>query len=418
MIHGALHSAAKELRIRLRDRWALVMWLIVPLAIGGMITSLTGGEGGPQPTAELLVVDEDQSFVSQLMIGALGQGQGAELIQMRNVERAEGEALIAAGDGSALLVVPAGFADAVLNEEPAELSLVTNPAQQILPSIVEEFLKVFVDGVFYLHRVLGDEIKIVTAQVDALGDDDTELFDDALIAELSVAINDAMETLAEHLAPPVLDLADSAEEDDSGGPSFALLFFPGTIFMGLLFASQGLSGSFWQEREDGTLRRLVASPLSLSEIFSGKLLAGTVLLLLLTGILATLGFLYHRLSPAAFVPTVLWLTLSGLVLTGLMSFLQLIAPSRNSASLLTNILIFPLMMVGGAFFPFEALPDWLSAIGQWVPNGFLLERLKGYLIYGEGVSWLATGLPYALAMAVILWALCAWRLRAFAGAAN
>ena len=80
MIGGAWHCAQKELRIRLRDRWALVMWLLVPLSIGGMITALSGGDS-PQPTVQLLVVDEDDSFLSNLIMGALGQAQDGQLIQ-------------------------------------------------------------------------------------------------------------------------------------------------------------------------------------------------------------------------------------------------------------------------------------------------------------------------------------------------
>ena len=418
MMRGALHCARKELRIRLRDRWALVMWLLVPLTIGGMITALSGGDS-PQPTAQLLVVDEDDSFLSGLMINALGQANDGQLIQAENVTRADGEARIAAGDGSALLIVPKGFGAAVLNEEPSNLQLVTNPSQQILPSIVEEFLSVFTDGVFYLHRVFGKELKIIAAQIENLPEGQTEVFTDPMIAELGVSLNAAAETLVEYLDPMALELSEpGAQEDEGSGLTFALLFFPGAIFMGLLFAAQGMSDSFWKEREAGTLRRTMVSPLSLSEIFLGKLLSGAALLFLLCAAMTTVGFIYHGMSPVGWLPTVLWLTLSGLVLYGLMSLLQLLAPTRKSASLITNILIFPMMMIGGAFFPFEALPDWLKAIGIWVPNGYLLERLKGFLIYDGGLESLAAGLPYALAMTIGLWLLCAWRLKAFAGRAE
>lgn len=414
MISGALHCARKELRIRLRDRWALVMWLLVPLTIGGMITSLTGGDS-PQPTAQLLIVDEDDSFLSGLLVGALGQVQDGQLIQSQSVTREEGEARIAKGDGSALLILPEGFGNAVLNEEPSTLQLVTNPAQQILPGIIEEILSVLTDGVFYLHRVFGDELKTISTQVNNAPDGTSEIFSDTLVSKLSVSINDAAESLVEYLDPVALDLAEASDEDEESDLSFALLFFPGTIFMGLLFATQGLSDSYWKEREAGTLRRTLVSPLSLSEIFLGKLIAGAVLLFMLAGAMTTLGFIYHGLDLFYWLPTVLWLTLSGMVLYGLFSLFQLIAPTRKSASLITSILVFPLMMIGGAFFPFEALPDWIEAIGGWVPNGYLLQRLKDFLIYGEGLNSLAMALPYALTMAVALWFLCAWRVRAFAG---
>lgn len=418
MKSGALHCAGKELRVRLRDRWALLMWLLVPLTIGGMITALSDG-GQPQPTAQLLVVDEDDSLISGFLISALGQTGDAELIQAESVSRQEGQERIEAGDASALLIVPEGFGDAVLNEQPSVLQLITNPAQQILPSIVEEFLSVLTDAVFYLHRVFGNELKIITAQIDALAPGDSEVFADPMIAQLGVSINNAAETLVEYLDPMALELAAAEDEaEEASGLTFALVFFPGIIFMGMLFAAQGLSDSFWKERESGTLRRTLVSPLSLTEIFLGKLLSGAGLLFLLSAAMTTIGFVYHGLSPASWLPAVLWLTLSGLVLYGLMSLVQLIAPTRKSASLITSILIFPLMMIGGAFFPFEALPDWLKTIGIWVPNGYLLERLKAYLFYDGGINALATSLPYALAMAGLLWMLCAWRLKAFAGRAE
>jgi ABC-type multidrug transport system permease subunit len=50
-------------------------------------------------------------------------------------------------------------------------------------------------------------------------------------------------------------------------------------------------------------------------------------------------------------------------------------------------------MIGGSFFPFEAMPPWMAAIGAWTPNGLALLRLKA-LLFGELV-------PGALAMAAL-----------------
>ena len=52
-----------------------------------------------------------------------------------------------------------GFSDAVLREQPTTLLLLTNPAQRILPRIVEEGLAIVADGTFYVHRVLGPELR-------------------------------------------------------------------------------------------------------------------------------------------------------------------------------------------------------------------------------------------------------------------
>ena len=72
--------------------------------------------------------------------------------------------------------------------------------------------------------------------------------------------------------------------------------------------------------------------------------------------------------------------------------LQFFASTRRGASVLGNIVLFPMMMIGGSFFPFEAMPEWMAAVGQWTPNGQALARFKD-LIAG-------TATPGALAVAV------------------
>ena len=238
MISGAIHCAQKELRIRLRDRWAVILWIVIPLTIGGMVTSLSGG-GQPQPTVQLLVVDEDNSFISGLLINALGQAGDSQIIQAQSVSREEGESRIEAGDGSALLILPPGFGDAVLNEKPSTLELITNPAQQILPAIAEEFLSVLTDGMFYLHRVFGDELKLINDQINNAPEGSSQLFSDALIAQISVSFNNAAESLVSYLDPMALELKEIQEEEEGTGISYALLFFPGTIFMGCCSPPRG-----------------------------------------------------------------------------------------------------------------------------------------------------------------------------------
>ena len=44
-----------------------------------------------------------------------------------------------------------------------------------------------------------------------------------------------------------------------------------------------------------------------------------------------------------------------------------------------NLIMFPLAMMGGSFFPFEAMPAWMAAIGRRTPNGWAVEQLKAIL---------------------------------------
>ena len=113
-------TALKDLRRRLADPAALVFWLGIPLVVGSMIALIQGDGGAPK--AHLMVADLDETFVSGLVAGAGGQEGAAQFMEIEQVELDEGRERIDAGDGSALLILPEGFGDAVLKESLAKLT--------------------------------------------------------------------------------------------------------------------------------------------------------------------------------------------------------------------------------------------------------------------------------------------------------
>jgi ABC-type multidrug transport system permease subunit len=96
--------------------------------------------------------------------------------------------------------------------------------------------------------------------------------------------------------------------------------------------------------------------------------------------------------------------LCGTALAAAMTLLQMYATSQRGGQLLTNLILFPLIMLGGAFFPFEAMPDWMAALGRRTPNGWALERLKGLLLGRSDPAELLPGLAVlVLALAILTW---------------
>ena len=384
----------------LRDPVALLFWLGIPLLIGGLMTLLSGGRDGPKPQAHVLVVDLDDSFLSGLLVGALSQEAAGSFVRAEAVEEEDGRARIAQGDGSALLVIPEGFAQALLDDTPTTLELVKNPAQQILPGIVEEGLSIVVDGAFYVQRLAGDQVR---PMFDA--EDLTQGPSDPLVSEVSVRINRIIERLQGVLFPPVLELelgpppqvvaarqaaADSAaaaqgraggvaaeEEDGPGGIGF--LFLPALLFMSLLFIAQGIASDVWVERDGRTLRRVVTSPRRVEEFLFGKALAGVLVVTVIAGIALAAGYAYFRIEWRTYPVAVAWSALSGAMLLQLLTVIKLHAANARVSDVLSMAVVFPLMMLGGSFFPFEAMPARMAAIGRLTPNGWALTRLKEIL---------------------------------------
>jgi ABC-type multidrug transport system permease subunit len=367
-------AAAKDIRRRLADPAALAVWVGIPLLLTALM-NLVAGNGNVMPRARVLVADQDDTFVSGLLTTAL---ERADIMDLQAVSVDDGRRRLDAGDATALVVVPKGFQDAVLDQTAVEISLVTNPAERILPDIVEEALEIIVEATFYAQQVFGPVLRRIVVGTPSGPPSDTD------VASISVQINQQLTALQNVVIPPAIRLTVVRERPQAAGPSlsFGELFLPGMVFMSFLFIASGMSGDIWDEHRMGTLRRALTTPQSTYRLLAAKLVAGVTMmaaigLIALVGASALFGLAWTRI-PAALA----WCAFSGGALLGLLIFLQSFASSERAADMLTSTLVFPLMMLGGSFFPFEAMPAWMAAVGQWTPNGLGVARLKD-LLYGE-----------------------------------
>jgi len=79
---------------------------------------------------------------------------------------------------------------------------------------------------------------------------------------------------------------------------------------------------------------------------------------------------------------------------------------------MSMLILFPLLMIGGSFFPLEVLPNWLAAIGRWSPNGFVADKLTTELIAASAWTMNLNSWLIVMAAGLVGFGLCAWRLRA------
>lgn len=390
-----LIAARKDLRRRLADPAALLLWIGLPIVIGGLML-LIGGGGTPDVRARVLLVDRDNSLASRFVAGAGRQGQLSKFLEVIEVTPDEGQRRIDAGEASALLIIPKGFQDGVLKEQPTELTLITNPAQRILPRMLEEGLKLMAEAAFYLQRLFGGPIR---EMADGRGSIPT----DEAVAAISRAINQNLRQLQGTLLPPVIRL--EVKTEAARRPSFDVgaFFLPGLLFMSILFMANGMSLDIWIEKERGTLRRTMSTPQHLAWFVAGKLAASVVLTAAVVMAALAIGVLGLR-APLSRAPLALvWSCFAGAALFCYFMLIQVSASNARTAGVLSQLVVLPLMMIGGSFFPFEAMPEWMAAIGRWTPNGLAVTRVKEILFGQPSVASLALsaaaiGVPAALAL--------------------
>src|SRR5262245_52617994 len=209
-------AAAKDIRRRLADPAAFAFWIGLPLLLGGLLSFISDSGGAP-PRGTVLVVDEDNTFVSGLLLTAL---ERAPTMDLQTVALDEGRRRIGDGDATALLVVPAGFQQAVLETSStssarAELELVTNPAQQILPGIVEETLEIAVEGVFYAQQIFGPALRRIADQAGPGPPTNAD------VAAIAVEINGEIAGLRNVVFPPAIALNVVRETPAEAAPSLS-----------------------------------------------------------------------------------------------------------------------------------------------------------------------------------------------------
>jgi len=206
---------------------------------------------------------------------------------------------------------------------------------------------------------------------------------------------------------------DPAHVRDGDYTSFLV---PGMIAMAALFSSTFSSASYYQDRDSGMLRVMLASPHPPRVILLGKALAGVSI-----GCLQALIVL----AVAAAVPEIdlewqygvvpgLALALAALVLLALLlnGFAQLVATSIGTMQgfhLVMNLVLFPLLFFSGAFFPLEDLPGWLKLLATANPISYAVEMIR-LAVYADGSGHFGLAVDAAVLSGLAL-ALFAWGLQ-------
>jgi len=395
-MHFIFVTVVKELKRRFNDPGGLISAIMIPFAIGFLMASVMGGNGGAAIKARLLVTDLDDSFISQGILSALGQDQVAEMILLEKVSREEGDRRINEGDGSGHLVIPEGFGEAWLEREKIALQLTVNPSQSISPRLIREMLESLLDLGDYLHKVFGQELKIISRSLES----------DALVGitskDFSSNITDKVTGVADLIFPPVMEAEDVTPQPEGVSVNMALLMFPGILVMAAFFAANGQSTNFWTEKEKGTLGRWVASPNAFSSYWIAQWFTAMCLTAIVAAPIMLMGFFYFDISFEKYFTSLLWLALTGPILFALLSLIQVLAPSKKAGGMISTLIMFPLLMAGGSFFPTETMPEFIGTIAQFTPNGRVIEPLKGYLTGEYGSSGMFPHLWILLLVTLVL----------------
>lgn len=237
----------------LRNPAEVVGVIVLPLALTMLFGSAFAA--GQASDIRVLFVDEGASVYSA-QVGELIDAE--ESLRIEGATRAEAEAEVASGDVGVAVLVPQGFADALEGGD-ATIEVMRNPDSQSGFAIVS-----VVQGIATRMSGNAAAARVISA-----------------VPVLNADFDDVYQTADAKWSPqpPVYAEASQVVASEVRGDSVtaegATLSSIGFTVWFVLFMTFGSAGGILEEREQGTLRRLMVAPVSRATILSGKVV-GTV----------------------------------------------------------------------------------------------------------------------------------------------
>jgi ABC-2 type transport system permease protein len=315
-----------------RDRRTIALVFMAPIVVMSLLGYLIRGGG---EHVRIGVVDQDQ--------GPLGAMVTQRLLDSGNVDASEmdepsAESKLKSGDIAGYVVFPADF---------------TQSAQ--------------------LSRTIAPRIRLEGTQASSNG-------------QVIQAVQSALAAAAAQ-AGPKLDVQVSYLY---GGSKLDTLDQFGAAFIGLILFFLVFvitSIAFLRERAQGTLERLMASPLRRAEIVIGYMLGFTVLALLQGAVVLVFGLYVIRIHNAGNVGLIFLLeALMAVAAVNLGIFLSMFARTEFQAVQFIPLVIVPQVLLSGILFPVNTEPAALQYVSNVLPLTYAVYGLRDVMLKGSDLS--------------------------------
>ena len=365
-----LTIAAKDLKLRIRDRSVLIIAFLAPLVLALIFNLVFGSAFGTGSEFEpaLGIVSNDSPRTSTILEDIATEIGGT---WQAYPDRAAAEAALEEGEVEAVFMVPAGFDGGINQGRGGSLEVIgdvdSSTSTQIAKAIAESY-------------GLGlDQIGLNVATALASGGDPATVIPAATAGDV----------------PPLAALTDiTAGVRQLDGTTSTVA---GMAVFFLLFTAQVGLLSLLEERRDGTLARILSTPTRPSAVLAAKSLVSVVLGLSSLAVLIFAGkFILGAEwgNPAGVAVLVVAAVLAAVGISALTTGL---AKTPESAGNMQGIVGTVLGLLGGVFFPIGDDGGILASISALTPHHWFIRGLSD-LAGGQGA---AAALPSVWALLII-----------------
>jgi ABC-2 type transport system permease protein len=307
--------------------FGLIFPVILILIFGAIFSSGFSG------TITLYVQNQDNGPVSASFLSALNQTGTVNLVKVDSSENFS--QYLSAHSASDGIIIPANFSARYLAGEPVDVTVYGNPSLSS-STVVSGTVAGVVNG-FNLKRFGGSQIIGITQTT----------------AQAKVT------KYIDFLVPGLI--------------GFSILVSP-------MFSLVNVSSEYKRIK---LFKQLSLTPLTKMEWLASKVMfyillsAASFLLMVAVGVLA---FSVRIVLSLWLIP---FLVLGPMLFASLGMLVGTISRSTETASVVGNIITFPMMFLSGTFFPISLMPTYLQDFAHVLPLFYIIDGLNGVMIYSN-----------------------------------
>lgn len=381
----------------------MAVLFLMPLMFASIIGSISGGG---TPGFAVYLVNQDAGPYSAQIAEILYEIEALRIEELDTVDQADKQ--VADGEALAAIVIPADFSQKIDAFEPTKVRVIVDPAQQQYGGIITGIVNEVVTPAIYQGEI---QYGIRTVM------DESGAFDKADPQVRSAVETQTMGVVMTQLAgmfenPQITVTGEDLEGVETQSlDSVYSYYMPSYAVMFAFFIVGTIAGSLLTEKEEGTFRRLLASPLHRGSIIAGKMLAYMLVMGLQVLLVLGVGRVFFDIplgdSPLGLVLITLTLALAA---TSLGMLVAAMARTRSQVEGVSFVISIVLGAVGGSIIP---LPDegFLHLLSQFTPHSHAIEGYLKLMSQGAGVVEVLPQVGLLAGVAVAFFLIAMWRFR-------
>jgi len=353
----------KDLSLYLKDKKAVLLTFILPILLITLFAFAFGGTGKSKSkprTYTVLVTDLDQSDSSKGTINQLENLKDLTLIY-KNLK--EGKELVKKGERLALLVFEKGFDEGIKKDHVFKTTLHFDASREVETKMVYSFL------MQHLSQKQGKEI--LKNRVNSFVSNTFSAIPLEMKQNIINKINSKNNT-----SPIQIEMQSVMKEKSTKENIGLVQAVVGTAIMMLLFSIANIGGSLLDEKENGTLKRLLYAPLKTTDILFGKMLTALSISIVQLVVMFIFSWLAFGLNIFKDVPALLLMILcTAFAVAGFGIFLVSFVKTRQQLNGFSSLIILTMSAIGGSMIPLFIMPEFMQKIAvislnYWGIQGF------------------------------------------------